>query len=290
MAATLEKLKMMDVQEGLELQATQLTTAFAMYIKTQLGVARAKEIFSDPSEDGLGKFLQDHGALQSAYYGDAGVSINGVRIPVLFPDDEVGVINGHQQPNNHEQFKGGLMTQNARAWGLSREVATGDFSQTSYSSARASMQLAWQYTLAKRANIVNKIASHIFRLWFDEGVVRGTISLPPGVDYWPHRGASDYPIMQWLTRCAWLGAGRIVIDEYKQAKANTEIMSTGQGSLQDVLNQDGTDLESVADAMVAERAARMERGLPLPAHLRTDGLLQTAPPLSAQESDLLKTE
>lgn len=267
MASTLQKLKMMDMQEDLELQLSQLSTAFAMYLKTPGGAKRAEEIMGVEDESAKLKFMQMCMAAQEAFYGSEGVRINGVQIPALYPEDEIGVLQPHNQANNHEQFKDGLMRQNARGWGMSSEEATGDFSKTSYSSARAAMQIAWQYVLAKRAAIADKMASHIFRLWFDEAIVRGTIKPPPGVVYWPDRSAQMARVFSWLTSCTWLGAGKIVIDELKQAKANEVGLATNQFSLQDIHAEGGTDTEHVLDQAVRAKVMFEERGLPLPEYL-----------------------
>ncbi|MDP3228508.1 MAG: phage portal protein [Acidovorax sp.] len=267
MASTLQKLKMMDMQEDLELQLSQLSTAFAMYIKTPLGRQRAKEIMGADDEHAQQAFLQTCMEAQSAFYGSSGVNVNGVKLPVLFPDDEIDVIQPHNQSNNHEQFKEGLMRQNARGWGMSFEEASGDFSKTSYSSARAAMQMAWQYVLAKRASVPDKAATHMFRLWFDEAIVRGTIKPPPGVEYWPDNSTQMGQVFSWLTKCSWIGAGKIVIDDFKQAKANETALGTHQATLQDVLAENGTDMEQLLDSNVRTREMFEERGLPLPEYL-----------------------
>ena len=267
MASTLQKLKMMDMQEDLELQLSQLSTAFAMYIKTPLGRQRAKEIMGADDDAAQEKFMQACMEAQSAFYGNSGVNVNGVKLPVLFPDDEIGVLQPHNQATNHEQFKEGLMRQNARGWGMSFEEASGDFSKTSYASARAAMQMAWQYVLAKRASVPDKAATHMFRLWFDEAIVRGTVKPPPGVQYWPDNSTVNGQIFSWLTKCNWVGAGKIVIDEFKQAKANETMLGTHQATLQDVLAEQGTDIEQLLDGNVRTRQMFVERDLPLPEYL-----------------------
>lgn len=263
MASTLQKLKMMDMQEDLELQQSQLSTAYAMYIKTALGRQRAQEIMGASTTNES----QAHQMAQAGYYGTSGVNVHGVRIPVLLPDDEIGTTQPHSQPANHEQFKDGLMRQNARGWGMSAEEATGDYSKTSYSSARASGQVAWQHVLAVRASIADKLASQIFRLWFDEAIVRGTVTPPPGVDYWPDNSTTMGQTFAWLTRCKWVGAGKIVIDEYKQAKANETMLGTYQCALPDILAENGLDAETLLDENVRTREMFQERGLPLPEYL-----------------------
>lgn len=267
MASTLQKLKMMDMQEDLELQLSQLSTAFAMYIKTPLGRQRAQEIMGSDTASSQQEFMQLCMEAQEAHYGDKGLNINGVKLPVLYPDDEIGVLQPHNQAANHEQFKEGLMRQNARGWGMSFEEASGDFSKTSYSSARAAMQMAWQYVLAKRANIADKQATHMFRLWFDEAIVRGSISPPPGVEYWPDNSTTMGQRFSWLTNCIWIGAGKIVIDEFKQAKANEVSLGTYQAGLSDILAENGTDVEQLLDQNVRIREMFAERQLPLPEYL-----------------------
>lgn len=267
MAATLQKLKMMDMQEDLELQLTQLSTAFAMYIKTPTGKQRAQEIMGTEGPAAQQQFMQMCMEAQEAHYGSSGVNINGVKLPVLYPDDEIGVLEPHNQPSNHEQFKEGLMRQNARGWGMSFEEASGDFSKTSYSSARAAMQIAWQYVLSKRANVTDKLGSQMFRLWFDEAIVRGTIPPPEGVTYWPNNSVEMAQKFSWLTNCSWIGASKIVIDEFKQSKANEVNLGTHQASLNDIHAESGTDTERLLDQQVRTREMFTERNLPLPEYL-----------------------
>lgn len=266
-ASTLQKMKMMDMQEDLELQLSQLSTAFAMYIKTPGGRAKAEQIMGTNDAEEFARFMGDIMDMQSAHYGAAGVNINGVKLPVLAPDDDIGVVASHNQPTNHEQFKDGLNRQNARGLGMSVEEYTGDFTKNSFSGMKGVMSMSWQLVKAKREAIINKLATLMFRLWFDEAIVRGTITPPPGVDYWP----SNDPVMgqrfAWLTKATWIGSGKLVIDEYKQAKANETALGTHQASLSDVLAESGTDIESHLDTAVRERQMFIERGLPLPEHL-----------------------
>lgn len=279
MVSTLQKMKMGDMQEDLELQLNQLSTAFAMYVKSPLGRARAQEIMGSGDFNSFAGMCQELIQAQDAYYGDRGVSINGVKIPFLFPDDEIAVLQSHNQPANHEQFKEGLNRQNARGAGMSYEEWTGDFSKTNYSSGRLSMQLAWQYVLAKRISTVDKLATHIFRLWFDEAIVKGAITPPPGVEYWPDNSTAMGQKFAALTRCSWIGAGKVVVDENKQANANETKLSTYQTDLADVLAENGTDLESMLDTNVRVRQMFIERGLPLPPYLG-------GPPAAAKPADL----
>ncbi|MES2685687.1 MAG: phage portal protein [Pseudomonadota bacterium] len=267
MASTLQKLKMGDMQEDLELQLSQLSTAFAMYIKTPMGKQRAQEIMGTDGAEAQAALMRMNMEAQSAYYGNAGVNINGVKLPVLFPEDEIDVLEPHHQQANHEQFKEGMNRQNARGWDMSYEEATGDFSKTSFSSARASMSMGYRAVLSKRATVPNKAGAHMFRLWFDEAIVRGIISPPPGVEYWPDRSTRMAQVFSYLTVCNFVGSGRIVIDEFKQAKANETALGTHQATLQDILAENGTDIEALLDGNVRTRQMFEERGLPLPEYL-----------------------
>lgn len=261
MASGLQKLKMMDMQEDIELQASQLHTAFAMYLSSAAGKVRLNEMMGN-SEEAYQSFMQTCMTMQDDYYGANGVNINGVKLPVLMPDDEIKMVQPNNQPSNHEQFKQGLRQQVARGIGMPYEEFSGDYSQTSYSSARASMQMAWQYVLARRSIIADRLASIMFRAWFDEAIVRGAIPLPEGVTYWPNNAIENTQKFAWLTRCDWIGSGKVVIDEMKQAKANETMVKTGQASIMDVHAENGVDTETLLDQEVRYRQMREERGLP----------------------------
>jgi lambda family phage portal protein len=273
MASTLQKLKMMDMQEDLELQLTQITTALGLYIKTDNGRQHAMSLIGGGGMGGKTpeQALQDFSTLcmdaQSAFYGSSGVNMNGVKLPVLFPGDEIGVVNPHNQPANHEQFKDGLRNQIGRGWGMSTAETTGDFSKTNYSSGRMAVQIAYQAVLAKRASTVNRSATQMMRLWFDEAIVRGRVKPPAGIDYFPDNSVKMSRLFALLTKANWIGAGKTVIDEYKQAKANETILATYQGDLQEILAEGGTDIEIMLDNNVRAREMFIERGLPVPEHL-----------------------
>jgi lambda family phage portal protein len=263
-------IKMLDEQQHLELQMSQVQTAYAFYLKTQGGTAAAKDLlgFGDDGDVDakLQSCLSEMELRHTAYNGS--ISIDGVRIPTLLPGDELGTVSPKNQPNNHEQLKRSLENEIARAVSISREQLTGDFNGTSYSAARASMSMSWEATLATRNLIVNKIASTIFRLWFDEQVLRGLIDTP--VPYTPSNDFASIRTYDALTKCNWIGSGRIVIDEYKQAKANTERVANLQTSLQEVLKENGTDMETVINSLVSQREALLAQNLPLPDYLKNE--------------------
>ncbi len=264
----LKQIKMLDLQQELELQMSHLQTSHAMYLKTAGGTAAAKDLLgfgadATVEEQQLEAAIAAFDVRHTAY--DGAISIDGVKVPVLLPGDEIGTVSPHNQPNNHAQLKRDLQNEISRALSISREQLTGDFSGTSYSSARAAMSMSWEGTLSNRRMILDKMASSIFRLWFDEGVLRGFVT--PLVEYFPDNQVLNLITYDNLTKCSWIGSGRIVIDDYKQAKANTEKINTAQGSLQDVLKENGTDLETQINSMIAHREALLQAGLPLPAHL-----------------------
>ncbi|MCV4724953.1 phage portal protein, partial [Escherichia coli] len=96
--------------------------------------------------------------------------------------------------------------------GASYEELSRDYSQVSYSSARASANVSWRFFMGRRRFIAARQASLMFCCWFEEALARGIITLP--------RSAvrSFYEARNSWTNALWIGAGRMAIDGLKEVQ------------------------------------------------------------------------
>lgn len=244
-ASALTTIKQLDRYTETELEMAILGASYALYVKSDR--MDVDEIF------GGGGLTPEFKAYLAAKK-DSGLSSkitnNGAHIPTLMPGEELGVVNIAHPTSSFDGFTTTVARSIARAIGASYEQFTGDFSRTSYSSARASLIEAQRFIDAKRQTIAGRFATTAFRIWLDEAVDKGTVT--PPVDYWANRSA--------LTKCTWISAGKAHIDEFKTAKARQIALDTGTTTLQDIAAEDGKDWEDLQDQRLLE-VERMVQGI-----------------------------
>ncbi|MGH1542355.1 MAG: phage portal protein [Arenicella sp.] len=231
-SSIIKKMKMLDRQEDVELEASILAATYAMVVTSDFGANSIMEAMGQASDDNdpFTKLL----AKKVGYKRDLNLNWDGTKIPHLFPGEQIEMLNSNHPNNNFDGFQNSMLRHMARGLGTSFEQLSGDFSKTTFSSARASMTEAWKYVQSKRKGIASKVATIMFRLWLDEAISRKIVALPDGVkEYFPNRQA--------LTRCDWIGAGKGSIDEQKSAKANAIKLKSGETTLQQVAAEAGLD-------------------------------------------------
>lgn len=248
-SSTIQKLKMMDRYEDMELEAAIMSATYAMVLESNFG---ANSIFDGVSphhsvSDSVGQMLQ----AKIEHDQSNNISWNGIKIPHLFPGEQLKQIASSHPAKAFEGFESAMLRHIARGWGKSYEQLSGDYTKTTYSSARAAMIEAYRTVTSKRANTPDRLASVIYRLWLDEAISRKLVSLPRNVkDYWPNRQA--------LSRCSWIGSGRGDIDELKAAKANEVKLRTGQTTLQKVAADAGEDWQENIEQAAREATAKIK--------------------------------
>lgn len=242
-AASLSTIKQLDRYTETELEMAILAASYALYIKSDR---------VDVSQ------MFDGGQLSSQYrqfldarndkYKNTPIMNNGAQVMHLMPGEDLDTVNIAHPTSSFDGFTTAVLRAIARGIGSSYEQYTGDFSRTSYSSARASMIEAQRFVDAKRETIASRFATTAFRIWLDEAVDKGRVS--PPVDYWQNRSA--------LARCAWISTGKAHIDELKTARARQVAMSGGWATYQQFAAEDGQDWEEVLEQRMIEAEARIE--------------------------------
>lgn len=253
LASIIQKLKMLDRYEDVELEASILAATYAMVLKSDAGAGALDALSTgDSEENGLLSWMQ----ARDDYNSSARLKFDGVTVPQLFPNEELQLLSPNHPNGNSNDFKSGMHLHIARGVGTSFEELTGDYSKTTYSSARASQQNAWEHVKATRQGVAVQLATNIFRLWLDEAVVKGLIPLPANLtvaDYFANRSA--------LTFCNWIGAGRLIIDEVKHENATKLALGNGTKTLAQACAEAGMDWEEVAMQRAFEKKRLIELGL-----------------------------
>jgi lambda family phage portal protein len=251
-AAIVQRLKMMDRHENVTLELSIIASALAVVIESEFGQQSAFEAIGASPMQSLFEYSQ----AQNEFRKESPLLFDGVRIPSLLPGEKLNVSRAEPPGAQFAAFQESMLRHVARGLNVSYEQVSGDYSKTSYSSARAALAEAWGSVLSARESGPVRIANQIFRLWLDEAIIRGLIPLPAGIDLAAYQNNKAL-----LTRCTWIGAGRMPIDELKSAKANELMLATNQTTLAAIAADSGQDYEELLEQRAEEKRMAEELGL-----------------------------
>jgi lambda family phage portal protein len=141
----------------------------------------------------------------------------GPRVQDLVPGSVWTAPNGWKptvpeikRPNaNFPTFLNTWVTILSSMLGMPREIVFKDFTDTTFSSARAALNEAWRTFLMWRSWLVNHYCAPIWLLVQEEAYLRGMIDLPKGAP-------GFYKAMHLWCAADWQGPGRGTIDPEKE--------------------------------------------------------------------------
>lgn len=232
------------------LQAVTVNALLVGFIKSNAGFNAVSESFS---ADELAKFFGE----RSDFWDKNKVELDGARMPVLPPGDEIELATAARDTAGFDSFVRAMLRLIAAALGVTYEELSMDFSQTTYSSCRAALAVAWSETIALRGLLAAQVATPFFLAWLEEAFENGIVKLPPG--------APDfYERMDAYAECKWIGPARGYIDPVKEIEAAAARIEAGVSSLQDECDEQGKDWREVARRRSFERNFYQELGEPYP--------------------------
>jgi lambda family phage portal protein len=266
MTSMLKELNVTKKFRDIVLQNAIVRATYAAFIKTEVPVG--EEIYEAMGAGNLGK---SHDVTQR--YGDyLGLlsewvnanpnshSIDGVKLPVLFPNTSVEMVSPGDGGPMGTDFETSLLRYIAAGLNISYEQLSKDYSQSTYSSARAAMNESWKSLMAKKAVFFDKFATQIYSLWLEEAIANDFIEslpsseMPPNVLY---QGIN----LEALTNCWWIGAGRGQIDELKETQAADLRQKAGFTTLEYECKMQGKDYREVIEQRARERKMLKEHDL-----------------------------
>ena len=233
------------------IEAAAVNALFLGFVKSNAGPSAMKEGFE-------GDELAAFAAEREDYYAENPVEVDGVRFPVLGPDDDVTMQTASRDTTGFDSFTRAILRLIAAALGVTYEELSMDFSQTNYSSARAALLVAWKETLALRGLIEQQIAWPFFAAWLEEAFDNGSLQIPAG--------APDfYDAIDAYVEGRWRGPGRGHIDPTKEIVAAAARMEAGITTLEDECAEyDGSDWAEKLEQQARIEMRRRELGTPSP--------------------------
>lgn len=254
--SVMERLKMLDTLQATQLQSAMVKAMYAATIESELDSEKAFEYLSGVTPDASNPLVNILSSY-ARYYAANTVKLGGVKIPHLYPGDELKLQTAQNADNGFSALEQALLRYIAAGLGVSYEQLSRDYSQVSYSSARASANESWRYFMGRRKFIAARIATQMFACWLEEALARGIINAPKArFSYWEARSS-------WC-RCEWVGAGRMAIDGLKEVQESVMRIEAGLSTYEKELAIMGEDYQEIFRQQVRETEERRLSGLPRP--------------------------
>lgn len=258
MVSVLKTMRMTKKFQEVILQNAVVNASYAAAVESELP---REMVFGamGAGQAGFQEMLGQYMTSLSAYVGNSNhIAVDGVKMPHLFPGTKLNLKPMGTPGGVGTDFEQSLLRHTAAALGLSYEQFSRDYSQTNYSSARASMSETWKFMQGRKKSVADRQAKSIFMLWFEEEINAGNIPLPRGV------GAEIFydPVMrEALTSCDWIGASRGQIDELKETQSAIMRINGGLSTREIEAARLGLDYRRIFRQLAREKKLATELGL-----------------------------
>jgi lambda family phage portal protein len=166
--------------------------------------------------------------------GDRSWDLDSGEAIVLQPGEQVQAFVPSTPNDNGSEFLKSLLRSVATAIGISYEAFTGDFSETSYSSARTALLQERDCYQVLQVWFINQFLMPFYSEWLDVAVLSGRVKID---DYFQNR--SFYCKPKFTSRgWAW-------VDPLKEVNANVAAVKAGMKTLTDIAAESGKDFEEI---------------------------------------------
>lgn len=259
----LERMRMLARYDSTELDAAIVNAIFGAYFVSPFDHEIAAEALGGGSD--VSKY-QDQ---RADFHNENRINLAGVRIPSLFPGEDIKAI-GETRPNNSfEAFESAMLRNVASAIGLSAPQLTQNWSEVNYSSARAALLEAWKTLARRRDDFARGFCDPIYGAWLEEAMMRDELPLPADAPLFIEARSS-------YSRCRWIGPGRGWIDPVKEKQGAILGMDAALTTLEMEAAEQGMDWEENLDQRAIEVEEFKRRGLKLPQWAGKDDATEAA--------------
>lgn len=258
MVSVLKEMRMTKKFHEITLQNAVVNATFAAAIESELPPEVAFETIGVGEEGGT---MTNADALLSAiaeYQGGArNLNIDGVKIPHLYPNTKLKLFPAGSPGGVGEGFEQSLLRYVASALGLSYEQFSRDYTQTNYSSARASMNETWKYMQSRKKMVADRFANIIYSCWLEEAINAGQITSLPSTAPSFYEGLNK----DAYCKATWIGASRGQVDEMKETQAAVLRITTGLSTLEKECSKLGEDYRDILEQQLREKKLKEKMGL-----------------------------
>lgn len=263
MVAALKETRIAKQFRDIMLQNAVVNATYAASIESDLPTA---EVFATlgagRGEDDIEKLITRYaggflGALGAYQRNAKNTTLNGVRIPHLFPGTKLQLRPAGQGGPLGTDFEQSLLRYIAANLGVSYEQLSRDYSKTNYSSMKGALNETYKGMQARKRAVADTLATHIYLLWLEEAFAAGDITALPrnAPNFWDGLNREAYG------QCEWIGASRGQIDELKETQAAVLRLKYGLSTREDELGRLGKDWRKVFAQLQREQKEADKRSL-----------------------------
>jgi lambda family phage portal protein len=264
MVSVLKQQRMTRKFQDITLQNAVVNATYAAAIESELPsemVYASMGAGAPGLEHALGQYMS---ALTNYVEGANNIAIDGVKMPHLFPGTKLNLKPMGTPGGVGTDFEQSLLRHIAAPLGLSYEQFTKDYTNTNYSSARASMAETWKFMQSRKKVVADRMATMIYVLWLEEelGRTTSTIPVPKGMTRAEFRSMFYDPVMrEAMCSCQWIGASRGQIDEVKETQAAIMRINSGLSTYQIECARLGEDFRKIFMQQAREQKMAKELNL-----------------------------
>lgn len=245
MVAVLKQMKMTKTFQEITLQQAVVAATYAAAIESELPAGMVFEQMGGgaPSFEGINEYIGNYMSMMGEYLeASKNIAIDGVKMPHLFPGTKLNIKSLGAPGGVGDGYERSLLRHTAAALGLSYEQFSRDYTNTNYSSARASMGETWKFMSSRKKMVADRLATYIYQLWLEEDVQAGNAPLPPGkTKAWFY----EPMVKDALSACTWIGASRGQIDELKETQAAILRIKAGLSTYEIEIGRLGEDFRKI---------------------------------------------
>ena len=265
MVAALKQMRMTKKFSEITLQAAVVNATYAAAIESEMPPEAVAAMMGGGtgSENYIAAIGAYMDALGSYVSQSTAISIDGVKMPHLFPGTKLNLRPVGTPGGVGTEFEQSLKRGIAAALGMSYEEFTKDFSKVSYPGAKASAALTERFMQARKKTVADRTANFTYSLTVEELMSDRLLPLPmmtPRMQraiFYAHPLARDA-----FCRASWVGASRGQIDELKETQAAILRIKSGLSTYEIETAKLGIDFRDLFDQAEREQAIIKKKKLP----------------------------
>ena len=258
MVSVLKEMRMTKKFHEITLQNAVVNATFAAAIESELPPDVAFETIG-VNDHGGNITNSDQLLAQIAEYqgGARNMNIDGVKIPHLYPNTKLKLFPAGSPGGVGEGFEQSLLRHVASALGLSYEQFSRDYTQTNYSSARASMNETWKYMQSRKKMVADRLADIVYTCWLEEAINSNALETVTADMPSFYEGLNK----DAYSKATWIGASRGQVDEMKETQAAVLRITSGLSTLEIECAKLGNDYRDILAQQLREKKAKDKMGL-----------------------------
>lgn len=257
---SLRSIHMLDKFDDAQLQTAVINALLSIFVESEDIPADVLQRLSTQAPTGTVSAFGEMLDRRMDFYEENQLVADGVRIPVLPPGDKIQMTQTSRASIDSKDFRNAFIRQMAAELNLTYEQFSGDYSETTFSSARAALIDIWRMISVDRVLFTQHVAYPIFAAFVEEMWVRGDeIGFA-----WPAAWPDFYDNMTAYTQCEFRGPGMGWVDPYKDAQGAESRQKQGLTSPTFEAAVQGQDFRDNIDQISRDHAYARRKGVAIP--------------------------